>query len=111
MTIGSNGKKLFDSLCSEIQRLEVEHPDMAIVMVETPPGIAVSSVRGLPLPTKSLLVRVCLHRDGAIWFNVQPGLRKLSTGVWDENTMSLDLIGPRDELPGIVPKRVETSEL
>ncbi|KMY65329.1 hypothetical protein AAU61_22825 [Desulfocarbo indianensis] len=109
----SMGRQIFETLRAEVERLEAAHPDRAIVLLETPPSVGVSSTSRGPQVRKSLLQSLSLDANGTIWFNAVPGTRKEgSAGIWSASTMRLaasDL--PREQLPGIVPVHVQISEL
>jgi hypothetical protein len=110
--VTSTGRQTFDELRAAIERLEATHADRAIVLVEMPPNIGASSVGVQRQARKSLLQSLSLHTDGTIWFNVVPGARSGSAGLWSAVTMRVDVSElPRAELPGFVPERVRITEL
>lgn len=106
------GRQTFETLREEIEQLQAAHPDRAIVLIETPPSVGVSSMSRGPQVRKSFLQSLSLHSDGTIWFNVVPGTRDRSTGTWSASTMRLAVTElPRSELPRIVPDRVQITEV
>ncbi|PLC40015.1 hypothetical protein C0Q88_25310 [Ralstonia pickettii] len=105
------GRQTFETLRAEIEHLEATHPDRAIVLIETPPNVGVSSMSRTPQVRKSFLQSLSLHADGTIWFNAVPRARG-SAGLWDASTMRIvvsDL--PRAELRGIVPEWVQVTDV
>jgi hypothetical protein len=106
------GRQTFETLRAEIEQLEAAHPDRAIVLIETPSSVGVSSVSRGPQVRKSFLQSLSLHGDGTIWFNVVPGTRDSSAGTCCASTMRLAVTElPRADLPGIVPDRVQITEV
>ncbi|MEK2602926.1 hypothetical protein [Burkholderia arboris] len=101
---------VFNALRAEIERLEAAHPDQAIMLIESPSGVAVSSVNRAPQVRKHLLQSITLKSDG-IWFNTVPGTRDRNSGLWNSSTMSVG-VSPvkRTELLLPVPARVQITD-
>ncbi|WP_186058009.1 hypothetical protein [Burkholderia gladioli] len=69
-----DARRRYEALREQIETLQAEAPDRAIVLSESPIGGVSSSNRG-PLARKSLLQSVSLHLDGTIRVNAVPGTR------------------------------------
>ncbi len=93
-----DARRRYEALREQIETLQAEAPDRAIVLSERPMGGISSGNRG-PLVRKSLLRSVSLHLDGTIRFNAVPGTRVVgSAGIWHSARMSVELSEVRREM-------------
>ena len=93
---GNRGQLIFDELRAEIERLEGEHPEMAIQLLETPISAATSSGNRAPLLRRAVLRRVVLKRQsGEIWVELGEGSWNRSTAVWNPAVMRVGVPGLR----------------
>ncbi|QCP54506.1 hypothetical protein FAZ95_37065 [Trinickia violacea] len=106
-----DAKWTYDALRAQIEQLQTEHPDRAIMLYEIP-SVGVSSGNRAALVSTSLLQSVSLHPNGTIRFNAVPGTREAgSAGFWNPASMRVD-VSPvkRTDLLLPAPERVRFSE-
>lgn len=104
------GKQIIETLRAQIAQIEAKHQDRAVVLIESPSRVAVSSMRSGGQLQKHLLERLALHPDGTIWFNTVPGTRANNSGVWSPSTMQIGVSDmQRNDLPRPAPERVQVT--